>query len=148
MANLANGELWELSLVVFLIAVRDLDSELSPREVSAVSDFLRDSSKNFHVMRDHPQHDVPMLGGTWAVKLTRDEIRSKMQKAVKKMFKSRLIHAPRDQGGPDQKLLARYVWWVGLFFLEKRLKKGMTASNVCLSWQIIGKCDKKLENCS
>ena len=43
---------------------RDTDSRLSMREKLAVDDWLN-SDKSFHIMRDHPYHDVPILGGMW-----------------------------------------------------------------------------------
>ena len=41
---------------------RDTDSVILPREVAAVHEWL-ESNQTFHVMRDHPNHCVPMLGG-------------------------------------------------------------------------------------
>lgn len=46
---------------------RDADSRLSKREFFAVSAWLK-SDKLFHVMRDHPAHSVPILGGMWGAK--------------------------------------------------------------------------------
>lgn len=46
---------------------RDCDSRLSHREKAAVNEWLA-SDKTFHIMRDHPWHGSPMLGGMWGVK--------------------------------------------------------------------------------
>jgi hypothetical protein len=46
---------------------RDCDSRISEREVLAVKEWIK-SDKLFHIMRDHPYHDVPILGGMWGVK--------------------------------------------------------------------------------
>jgi len=46
---------------------RDCDSRISDREVFAVKEWL-DSDKDFHIMRDHPYHTVPVLGGMWGCK--------------------------------------------------------------------------------
>ena len=43
---------------------RDCDARLSSRESVAVNEWLV-SDKNFHIMRDHPYHTVPILGGMW-----------------------------------------------------------------------------------
>lgn len=43
---------------------RDLDSRLNPREKAAVDEWI-ESGKFLHVMRDAPNHDVPILGGMW-----------------------------------------------------------------------------------
>ncbi len=46
---------------------RDCDSRLSPREAQAVEDWLC-GPKLIHVMRDHPYHTAPILGGMWGAK--------------------------------------------------------------------------------
>jgi hypothetical protein len=46
---------------------RDTDSRLSSREKEAVSEWLA-SDKTFHIMRDHPFHGYPILGGMWGYK--------------------------------------------------------------------------------
>jgi hypothetical protein len=43
---------------------RDCDSRITKREVNAVNEWLK-SDKDFHIMRDHPYHTVPILGGMW-----------------------------------------------------------------------------------
>jgi hypothetical protein len=44
--------------------VRDVDSRLSLREHAAVMQWL-ESGKKLHILRDHPNHRVPILGGMW-----------------------------------------------------------------------------------
>lgn len=46
---------------------RDTDSRLSLREKAAVDEWL-ESDKGFHIMRDHPWHKYPILGGMWGCK--------------------------------------------------------------------------------
>tara|TARA_R110000744_G_scaffold18499_9_gene49669 strand:- start:3571 stop:4227 length:657 start_codon:yes stop_codon:yes gene_type:complete len=46
---------------------RDTDSRLNAREKAAVDEWLA-SDKGFHIMRDHPWHKYPVLGGMWGVK--------------------------------------------------------------------------------
>ena len=53
--------------------------------LTAVSDWM-ESGKSFHMMRDHPMHDIGMLGSAWGVKLTKGNVRLKWQKAWKKSF--------------------------------------------------------------
>jgi hypothetical protein len=43
---------------------RDCDSRFTDREVAAINEWLQ-SDKDFHIMRDHPYHTVPILGGMW-----------------------------------------------------------------------------------
>lgn len=52
---------------VNIMLSRDCDSRISDREVSAINDWLK-SDKDFHIMRDHPYHTVPILGGMWGVR--------------------------------------------------------------------------------
>lgn len=46
---------------------RDADSRLGEREAAAVNAWLA-SRCPVHVMRDHPSHGVPILGGMWGVR--------------------------------------------------------------------------------
>lgn len=46
---------------------RDTDSRLNLREKYAVDEWLL-SDKTFHIMRDHPHHGFPILGGMWGYK--------------------------------------------------------------------------------
>jgi hypothetical protein len=46
---------------------RDCDSRLSLREAAAVEEWMK-SPAGFHIMRDHPAHCIPILGGMWGVK--------------------------------------------------------------------------------
>ena len=47
---------------------RDCDSRPILRERLAVNDWLENSNKLYHVMRDHPYHNMPILAGLWGVK--------------------------------------------------------------------------------
>ena len=46
---------------------RDTDSRLTIREKIAVYEWLN-SNKDFHIIRDHPYHNIEILGGMWGVK--------------------------------------------------------------------------------
>lgn len=52
---------------VEVMVSRDCDSRISQREVAAVNQWLS-SDAMFHIMRDHPWHGTPILGGMWGVK--------------------------------------------------------------------------------
>ena len=43
---------------------RDCDSRLNAREAAAVGEWLN-SGADFHIMRDHPEHYLPMMAGMW-----------------------------------------------------------------------------------
>ena len=57
---------------------RDTDSRLSLREKMAVDEWLN-SDKDFHIMRDHPAHSAPIMGGMWGA-------RGNILKDIKKMI--------------------------------------------------------------
>lgn len=47
--------------------IRDLDSRISQREIELIKEWEK-SDKNFHIIRDHPLHKMPIMGGTWGCK--------------------------------------------------------------------------------
>src|SRR5215831_8790799 len=49
------------------VAFRDCDSRISAREYSAVEAWLG-SHKRVHIIRDHPYHNTPILGGMFGCK--------------------------------------------------------------------------------
>ena len=106
---------------------RDLDSRFSEREQFAVKEWL-DSGYDFHFMRgetrwylwwifityfsilsDHPHHGVKILGSGWGSKLVREETRMNWQKAWNSGFTDKLVWAKRNDYGPDQTFLKRYL---------------------------------------
>ena len=54
-------------LDVKVMISRDTDSRLNWREKAAVDEWLA-SDKDFHIMRDHPQHATEIMGGMWGVR--------------------------------------------------------------------------------
>ena len=57
------GAIDEYDIAVF----RDTDSRLSQRERRAVDEWL-DNDHILHIMRDHPEHSEPIMGGMWGAK--------------------------------------------------------------------------------
>ena len=99
---------------VDILLSRDLDSRISQREVDAVTEWL-ESEKPVHVMRDHPGHDTPMLGGMWGTRLDQagNSLRLKWAKSWIQILLDQQTFAGRTQRGYDQDILARYIWpWV------------------------------------
>lgn len=43
---------------------RDVDTHILDREVRAVEEWLV-SGKSLHIIRDHPKHEMPIMGGMW-----------------------------------------------------------------------------------
>lgn len=78
---------------------RDTDSRLSERERLAVEAWLA-SGADLHVMRDHPYHGVPMLGGMWGVK------GGKLKGIARDMEEFQ----PSSDKGQDQAFLWEWVW--------------------------------------
>lgn len=63
-----SGSLWRFEVAydpdVQFYIVRDTDDRLCSRQKEAVDEWLR-SNKNFHIMRDHPNHKHEMMAGMW-----------------------------------------------------------------------------------
>lgn len=50
-----------------VVVFRDTDCRLCERQKLATDEWIN-SDKLFHIMRDHPYHKYPILGGQWGVK--------------------------------------------------------------------------------
>lgn len=85
---------------------RDTDSKVLKREAEAVSEWLQ-SPFTFHVMRDHEQHCVPMLGGMWGVKIHQN--RSAIRQAAQRLFHF-YIRPDEMEKGDDQIMLNKFIW--------------------------------------
>jgi hypothetical protein len=66
-----SGMFWRFLAIgdedVEMMLSRDTDSRVDEREASAVAAWMK-SRKLFHIMRDHPWHDVKIMGGMWGVR--------------------------------------------------------------------------------
>ena len=71
----------------------------------------------FLFLSDHPHHGVKILGSGWGSKLVREETRMNWQKAWNSGFTDKLVWAKRNDYGPDQTFLKRYI-----FPFKKKLK--------------------------
>lgn len=104
-----SGKLWRflpaLDPTVEFVSSRDLDSPLTHREQLVVEEFIN-SPYLFLTMRDHPLHNVPVLGGLWTGALDRN------RHLFLRLF-SILLERTRVQRyvlKKDQKLLEELVW--------------------------------------
>ncbi len=77
---------------VSVVISRDTDSRLNEREKLAVDQWLA-SDKIFHIMRDHPAHGVPILGGMWGVK---NPILRRMSKMIESFAKEDRYQIDQD----------------------------------------------------
>lgn len=91
--------------------VRDVDSRFSLRELAAVNEWMaHESQYDFHVMRDHKNHQWPVMGGTLGMRrrcLGSKSMLSLMEQAFQE-------HPEKIDGGrvpgEDQAFMALYVW--------------------------------------
>ena len=67
------------------------------------------SSSQVHVMRDHPAHSAPMMGGMWGARLDTAAARGSFKEAFKKMLRNGVSYVNRTLGGWDQIALQRLV---------------------------------------
>lgn len=84
---------------------RDLDSPLTERERVAVNDWLSEN-KSFHIMRDHPHHDLTIMGGMWG-------FRPSLNARLSQILLTKLRNTTLMQmftGSADQKFLHTEVW--------------------------------------
>lgn len=77
-----------------IVLFRDCDSRISEREVVAVNEWL-ESDKEFHIMRDHPHHHVPILSGMWGCKSNSLDIKNLINQWKSFPYKGR--YAADDQ---------------------------------------------------
>ncbi len=88
--NLAN------SRVIF----RDTDSRLSKRDARAVEEW-EISGKSLHIIRDHPMHNAPLLGGLWGV----------IPASLKNFSASLQSYKPLGYYGEDQEFLWKNIYY-------------------------------------
>lgn len=86
--------------------VRDADSRVNERERAAVDEWLA-SDKPFHCMRDHYEHNVPIMGGMWGC-------RGKIKSFINMLD----TWKQNSHKGDDQTFLAANLWPI---FREKAL---------------------------
>ena len=94
-----NGMFWRF-LAIHLpdadrVLFRDCDSDISDREVAAIREW-EDSGMAFHIMRDHPLHTAPILGGMWGA----------IPSEISKYFTKNLFFNFSVEKGQDQEFLA------------------------------------------
>lgn len=104
--------------------IRDSDSDITQRELDSVREWITEG-KTWHIMRDHPFHGVPILGGTtlhlrYYFKPSHNDVsydpglwsgtnrNLTMTIALRTKF---IDHGKTDTDiGHDQNLLDKYVW--------------------------------------
>lgn len=94
--------------------VRDTDSRLNIREAAGVKEW-EESGKEFHIMRDNPQHNAYICGGMWGATIDFISKFGPMYDAEKDRFLSNLsffeLNKPRGKYfNTDQPFLWKCVW--------------------------------------
>lgn len=87
-----------------VVIIRDTDSIVSSRERAAVEDWL-DSDFELHGMRDHLDHNVPIMGGMWGCKNPSKVFGGNLTKKI-----SDWINAQTIMKGADQEFLKNEIW--------------------------------------
>jgi hypothetical protein len=98
-----NGMFWRFyaardftySCVIF----RDADSRINERDMAAVAEWLR-SGKTLHIMRDHPNHLAPILGGMWGLRIN---------ERLPQLSFSKMLNFGNGIG-QDQEFLAKFIY--------------------------------------
>ena len=110
-----NGMTWRFlpmgDPTVDVACFRDLDSAIFKREEAAVREFLQNSRFICHVMRDHPQHYSPIMGGMWCFKNKLDpQLGKTLLIRVLEKAEKRIPNVQEARKGDDQNVLNRHVW--------------------------------------
>jgi hypothetical protein len=82
-----------------VMITRDADSRLTKREKFAVDEWIK-SSYQFHIIRDHQFHSVPILGGLWGAK---KGLLENIKELIDKYDKGNHL-------GVDQEFLAKHIY--------------------------------------
>lgn len=96
------------------LMIRDTDSIITYREACAVKEWM-DSRKSFHIMRDNPQHNVPICGGMWGctgefIKSYSSKHLPNVQEHLSKLLPKQIFHSRGMYFYTDQLYLWRYIW--------------------------------------
>ncbi len=94
--------------LIDIALIRDSDSRFSQREADAVRFWIK-SGKKFHIMRDHPCHTAPIMGGMWGVR--KDGYNFEIKPLIVKFLSS--VTRPNDvelKYGDDQDFLKAYIY--------------------------------------
>ena len=84
---------------------RDIDSPILERETTVVHAWL-DSQKTIHILRDHIEHTLPILGGLWGIKLHKE--RTWIRNISQYLLSPDVVRCYTGEG--DQTFLEDYIW--------------------------------------
>jgi len=81
------------------VIFRDADSIFTPRETAAVTEWLA-SRKDTHIIRDHPYHRSPVMGGLFGV-------RGRARELLAELVRARMLSHRLTEYGDDQVFLTK-----------------------------------------
>jgi hypothetical protein len=84
---------------------RDIDSPILERETIIVNAWL-DSKHTIHIIRDHPEHAISILGGLWGIKLNKEH--SLTKNLSQYLLSPDVVRC--YSGEHDQTFLGDYLW--------------------------------------
>lgn len=117
---------------VEIVISRDSDSRISEREFSAIDQWLK-SKKDFHIMRDHPYHRVPILAGMWGA-------RNGILKDIKKFIKDWQKYTKKGiYQAEDQDFLGQIIYPIVKNNSYEHSEFGINYGNVTYSFPTIRK---------
>ncbi|CAF1344187.1 unnamed protein product [Adineta ricciae] len=85
---------------------RDVDSPILDRETTIVRTWLDSQEHTIHIIRDHPEHSVPILGGLWGIKTHHE--RSLVKDISQFLLSPDVVRCYTGRG--DQTFLEDYIW--------------------------------------
>lgn len=101
--NNSSGMFWRFNEAANIenerVIFRDTDSRLTARDAVAVQAWV-ESGKSLHIIRDHPMHNAPLLGGLWGV----------VPEALKDFQYQLSRYEPKGYYGEDQEFLWKHVY--------------------------------------
>jgi hypothetical protein len=107
------GPLWRFRLFndkdVDIFISRDADSRITDREIEFVNDFIS-SDKSFHIIRDHPDHNLTILAGMFGVKVKDFNNKYKIKTINEYITDYKKKYHKNIDKFPDQYFLRDIIW--------------------------------------
>ena len=107
------GPLWRFRLFndkdVDIFISRDADSRITDREIEFVNDFIA-SNKSFHIIRDHPDHNLTILAGMFGVKVKDFNNKYKIKTIDEYITDYKKKYHKNIDKFPDQYFLRDVIW--------------------------------------
>lgn len=107
------GALWRFKLLnnnnIDIFLSRDADSRITDREIKFINEFI-ESDKCFHIIRDHHNHNTPILAGMFGVKVKEFNSKYKIKTIDEYISDYKNIYHKNYRNAPDQYFLRDKIW--------------------------------------